>query len=81
MKVVNPGKLAFVTRNKREPEGDGVSGDEQIVAAHRQSFLLKTGTEQAIDGVGGFFEGQDFDGAKHGLDLSRQAGRSFLAAP
>jgi hypothetical protein len=78
VKVVDLAKLAFVTRNERESERNGMSSDKHIVAAHRLSFLLETGTEHTILAVGGFFEGQNVHGAEHGLDLSRKARRSLL---
>jgi hypothetical protein len=56
--------------NERESQADDVRSDEQIVAAHL-SFLFETGTEQAIHRVGGFFERQELDRAKHDLSLCR----------
>ncbi len=81
MKVVDHGKLAFIGRNEREPMADGLSSDKQIVSADCLSFMFETGAEHAVHEVGGFFKGQYFDGAEHGLDLSSEARRSPLGGP
>ncbi len=42
VKVVDFGKLAFISRNEREPMA------EQVVATQRLSFLFETGTETIL---------------------------------
>ena len=80
-KFVNPGELAFVVGDERIAEGNGLSGDEQVVAADRLAGPFETGAEQAIGLIGGCVEGQDLKGAEHGFNLRRQPGRSLLGSP
>ena len=50
---MNPGELAFIARDERIAKGNGLGGDEQVVAADRLAGLFKTGAEQTIGLVGG----------------------------
>jgi hypothetical protein len=55
-----------------------LGGDEQIIASNRLAFLFETGAENAVHAISGVFEGESLQGLEHGLDLSRETGRSFF---
>ena len=55
-----------------------MGGDEQVISANRLAFLFETGAENAVDPVGGVFEGQNLERSEHRLKLCRKGGRSFL---
>ncbi len=44
-KIVDPSELAYIVGDDAMAEGNGLSGDEQIVAADRLASLFETGAE------------------------------------
>lgn len=73
VKVRQSGGLAFVGGNEGEAEGEGVSGDQQIVAADHLAFILVVRAQQTVSAIGRFFEEHDLDGAEDSIDLGAEA--------
>ena len=57
-KVVDAGELRFIVGDDGVAECNDLSGDEQIVAADRRTYLFEASAERGIDGVGGDLERQ-----------------------
>ena len=80
-KFVNPGELAFVVGDERIAEGNGLSGDEQVVAADRLAGPFETGAEQATGLIGGCVEGKISRVPSTASICAVSRGDPFLAAP
>ena len=78
LKVIDFGKLPFIGSDEREPKGESLGGDQQIVTPKRLAFLFETGAENTVHAVSRLLERQNLDGSEDGLNLSRETCRSLL---
>lgn len=63
-------------RTEGEAEGEGVSGDQPIVAADHLALLLEVRAQQTVRAIGRFCEAHDLDGAEDSIDLGGETRRS-----
>ena len=80
--VLNPktadlGKRALIVGHKRMAEGEGVRGNQEIIAANRRSGLLEAVSDGAVGGVDPSLEREYLDSAEYRFELGRERRRVF----
>ena len=68
--LVDPREFTLIIRNDPISECDGLSGDQQVVAANRCAGVFEPSADLAVNRIGGRREGEHVKGAEHRLKLS-----------
>src|SRR5260370_21538062 len=68
--LVDPREFTLIIRNDPIFECDGLSGDQQVVAANRCAGVFEPSADLAVNRIGGRREGEHVKGAEHRLELS-----------
>lgn len=72
--AIDAGEFADIVGDQREPGGQDVSGDQQVVRADDQAARVELGANIAEIAVGLRFQWEDFKRLKYRLQLRAQLG-------